>query len=255
MKLAKGSAGWLLGGLGVALLLGAAAWLFGLAWLRLVAVAVLVVELFFLWFFRDPERKSDAPTAWALSPADGKVVRIDVVDDPDLGRCDRVAIFMSPVDVHVNRWPVDGTLVGLTHIQGGHVPAFNKDSDQNERVVARLETARGPMKVIQIAGTVARRIVPYVEAPHDAVRGARYGLIRFGSRCDVLTPQGTWTLDVAMGAKTQAGETVLMKPNEASAQGNGPKRARGSKPDGKRAKPKANAKHAKPKAAKTGGRP
>jgi phosphatidylserine decarboxylase len=200
----------------VALCLAVAALVPGLTLLWAVGAALGVILLFFLWFFRDPDRTVTAPgTSWT-SPADGTVSRIDQVDDPDLGRCDRLAIFMSPVDVHVNRYPQDGQVVSIQHVAGGHIPAFDKDSDKNERVVLTLDTAVGRVKVIQIAGTVARRIVPYIDGPGQATRGERYGLIRFGSRCDIHAPVGTLRWTVSVGDKLQGGLHVVAQPASAT---------------------------------------
>src|ERR1041385_6048367 len=103
------------------------------SWWALVPAAVaLVVTLFFLQFFRDPDR---TPAPGVCSAADGKVVRMDQVQDADLGPCERLSIFMSPTDVHVNRFPVEGTVVSVTHHTGSHIPAWDKDSERNERVV------------------------------------------------------------------------------------------------------------------------
>lgn len=215
--LARGSLGWLVAPLVVlaAVLVG---WrVTGLGWLLWAAVAVAVVELFFVQFFRDPERIAAPGVA---SPADGKVVRIDRITDPDLGDVDRLSIFMSPKDVHVNRFPLDGKVVSVTHVDGGHIPAFDKDSDRNERVVTVLDTAVGRVKVIQIAGTVARRIVPYISGGEPAAKGGRFGLIRFGSRCDLLVPPGSvrWTVRLKQqvyAGKTQVGEPTTAKPQVA----------------------------------------
>jgi phosphatidylserine decarboxylase len=206
--------GWLLGTLVILLAVTAAWFATGLAPLLWVAVAVAVVELFFVQFFRDPER----PTAPGVaSPADGKVVRIDRITDADLGEVDRLSIFMSPKDVHVNRFPLDGKVVSVTHVDGGHIPAFDKDSDRNERVVTVLDTPVGRVKVIQIAGTVARRIVPYISGGETAVKGARMGLIRLGSRCDLLVPPGSIDWKVALKQQVYAGKTQVGIPKAAKA--------------------------------------
>ncbi|MBG0832843.1 phosphatidylserine decarboxylase [Planomonospora sp. ID67723] len=155
-----------------------------------------------LWFFRDPERTPGS--ARILSPADGVVQSIDPWPD---GRT-RVAIFMSPLNVHVNRAPLAGTVTSVEHVPGGFVPAFNKDSDQNERVVWHLDTALGDIELVQIAGAVARRIVPYLTAGAKVARAERIGLIRFGSRVDVYLPEGIAPA-VSVGQKTVAGVTGL----------------------------------------------
>ncbi|MBO3748617.1 phosphatidylserine decarboxylase [Streptosporangiaceae bacterium NEAU-GS5] len=158
-----------------------------------------------LWFFRDPERVPGEGRV--LSPADGVVQSIDPWGD---GRT-RVAIFMSPVNVHVNRAPVAGTVTSVEHVAGGFVPAFNKDSDQNERVVwhfASADDAIGDLEMVQIAGAVARRIIPYVPAGTKVAQGDRVGLIRLGSRVDVYLPAGVEPA-VTVGDKTVAGVTRL----------------------------------------------
>lgn len=155
-----------------------------------------------LWFFRDPER--DIAHGRVLSPADGVVQSIMPWKD---GRT-RVAIFMSPLNVHVNRAPMAGTVTSVEHIPGGFVPAFNKESEHNERVVWHFDTEIGDLEVVQIAGAVARRIVPYVEQGAKVEQGERIGLIRFGSRVDVYLPEGVEP-DVEVGQTTHAGETRL----------------------------------------------
>lgn len=155
-----------------------------------------------LWFFRDPDR--DLGPGLVLSPADGVVQSIDPRPD---GRT-RVAIFMSPLDVHVNRAPFDGTVTSIRHVAGGFRPAFNKDSDQNERVVWHFGTALGDVELVQIAGAVARRIVPYVGVGAKVSRGERIGLIRFGSRVDIYLPEGIAPA-VSVGQRTTAGVTRI----------------------------------------------
>ncbi|WP_037908522.1 phosphatidylserine decarboxylase [Actinacidiphila yeochonensis] len=155
-----------------------------------------------LWFFRDPER--EITDARVVSPADGVVQSVMPWKD---GRT-RVAIFMSPLNVHVNRAPLAGTVASVEHVPGGYVPAFNKESEDNERVVWHFDTEIGDVEVIQIAGAVARRIVPYVPRGCKVEQGERIGLIRFGSRVDVYLPEGVEP-GVDVGQKTTAGVTRL----------------------------------------------
>ncbi|MGV9771821.1 phosphatidylserine decarboxylase [Streptosporangium sp. NPDC003464] len=155
-----------------------------------------------LWFFRDPERTPGS--ARILSPADGVVQSIDPWPD---GRT-RVAIFMSPLDVHVNRAPLAGTVTSVEHVAGGFLPAFNKDSDKNERVVWHLDTALGDIELVQIAGAVARRIIPYLAAGAKVAKADRIGLIRLGSRVDLYLPEGIAPA-VSVGQRTVAGVTAL----------------------------------------------
>ena len=197
---------WLLVPLGLTLALLAAGGLYASPWPFAAAVLPGLVFLFFLQFFRDPDREVAEGVA---SPADGKVVRMDAVEDADLGPADRLAIFMSPKDVHVNRFPLDGKVVSVTHIPGGHIPAFDKDAHTNERVETILDTELGRVKVIQIAGTVARRIVPYISGGEVAVKGDRFGLIRLGSRCDLLVPPGSVAWTVALGQQVYGGKTGI----------------------------------------------
>ncbi|MEU6713253.1 phosphatidylserine decarboxylase [Nonomuraea sp. NPDC046802] len=155
-----------------------------------------------LWFFRDPDRTPGEGRI--LSPADGVVQSIDPWRD---GRT-RVAIFMSPLNVHVNRAPLAGNVASVQHVPGGFLPAFNKDSDQNERVVWHFETALGDIEMVQIAGAVARRIVPYMSSGAKVEQAERIGLIRFGSRVDLYLPEGI-SPAVSVGEKMVAGVTRI----------------------------------------------
>lgn len=172
-------------------------------WAWVLAVPALALALLMLNFFRDPDR---APGEGLVSPADGVVQSIDEWED---GRT-RVAVFMSPLDVHVNRAPLDARVKSVTHVPGGFVPAFNKESEQNERVVWLLDTSVGELEVVQIAGTVARRIVPYLQAGVQVKKGDRIGIIRLGSRVDTYLPPGYAPL-VKVGDRTVAGVTPLAK--------------------------------------------
>ena len=170
-------------------------------WAWTVAVPMLALALLMLNFFRDPDR---APGEGLVSPADGVVQSIDEWED---GRT-RVAVFMSPLDVHVNRAPLDARVKSVSHVPGGFVPAFNKESEENERVVWLLETSVGELEVVQIAGTVARRIVPYLEAGAQVRKGDRIGIIRLGSRVDTYLPPG-YAPAVKVGDRTVAGVTTI----------------------------------------------
>jgi phosphatidylserine decarboxylase len=167
-----------------------------------VAVPATALAAGMLWFFRDPER--EITQGRVISPADGVVQSIMPWKD---GRT-RVAIFMSPLNVHVNRAPLAGTVTSVEHIPGGFVPAFNKESENNERVVWHFDTELGDIEMVQIAGAVARRIVPYVPQGTKVEQGERIGLIRFGSRVDIYLPKG---IDVAVevGQATTAGVTRI----------------------------------------------
>ncbi len=167
-----------------------------------VAVPATALAAGMLWFFRDPER--EIAEGRVISPADGVVQSIMPWHD---GRT-RVAVFMSPLNVHVNRAPLAGTISSVEHIPGGYVPAFNKESENNERVVWHFDTEIGDVEMVQIAGAVARRIVPYVPQGCKVEQGDRIGLIRFGSRVDVYLPEGV-EAGVEVGQTTTAGVTRL----------------------------------------------
>jgi phosphatidylserine decarboxylase len=172
----------------------------------LVPLALAVV--FGLWFFRDPERMPPENERFVVSPADGRVVAVTpdrALDAP----ATRVSIFMSPLDVHVNRNPVSGTVVHVRHTAGKFRAAFaDKASLDNERNAVVLESGGRRYVVVQIAGALARRIVCRV-APGDRVRrGERFGLIMFGSRVDVFLPAGVEPM-VAVGARVHAGTSAI----------------------------------------------
>ena len=200
VRLARGASPWLVPTVATAALSLARARRSG----RWAAVAVPATALAagMLWFFRDPER--EIAEGRVICPADGVVQSI--MPWPD-GRT-RVAVFMSPLNVHVNRAPLTGTVTSVEHIPGGYVPAFNKESENNERVVWHFDTEIGDVELVQIAGAVARRIVPYVPRGCKVEQGDRIGLIRFGSRVDVYLPPGI-EAGVEVGQTTTAGVTRL----------------------------------------------
>ena len=168
----------------------------------LSAVALLVAGGVFA-FFRDPERTP--PESGVVSPADGRVSVLRVDDD---GRV-RVGVFMNVTDVHVNRAPSGGAVERVDHEPGGHWPAFSKESERNECVRVAFDRH----DVVLIAGTVARRITPYVEAGDRVERGDRIGHIAFGSRADVVLPPeyGLADVNVRKNERVRAGETVFVE--------------------------------------------
>lgn len=180
-------------------------------WKLYLAVPLLGAGIFVLCFFRDPERAaSDDPDA-IVSPADGTVVGIEALDDSPYydGPCTRVSIFLSVFNVHVNRAPADGTIVRVEPREGRYANAMRADSSQiNESNAIYMDTPHGPMTVRQISGAVARRIVCAC-APGDAVaKGARLGMIKFGSRTELYLPPGA---EVAVGLKEKVrGSSTVM---------------------------------------------
>lgn len=180
-----------------------------LFWLGLIATA------WCAFFFRDPARVTPDDPALVTSPADGLVAAVHArVPPPEMGLGSAplpcVGIFMNVFDVHVNRTPAPGTVIATAYHHGQFLNAsFDKASDLNERRSWRIKMADGrEVGLVQIAGLVARRIVPFVRDGERLVAGQRVGLIRFGSRCDVYLPVGTPPL-VIVGQRTVAGETVL----------------------------------------------
>ncbi len=192
----------------VAWLLVLASVMFEWTW---TAVAMAVVATWVVAFFRDPVREGPRGTAWVIAPADGKVVSIIPIDEPDVigGAATRVSIFMNVFNVHVNRYPADGEVTFRRHRPGKFFnAAAEKAALENEQSDIGLQTARGPLLVRQIAGLVARRIVTDHAVGHQATQGERLGLIRFGSRVDVFLPAGV-AVRVTTGQVTRAGETVI----------------------------------------------
>lgn len=179
--------------------------------LWLLAFALLLVALWVAYFFRDPERTGERGEQLVLAPADGKLVMITEIDEPTFmhGRAVRLSIFMNVFNVHVNRYPVSGT-VRYVHRNPGKFlnAAAEKSSLENEQNSVGIETARHRVLVRQIAGLIARRIVTYSREGEHAEQGARMGIIRFGSRVDLFLPRGA-ALRARVGDITIAGVTVL----------------------------------------------
>jgi phosphatidylserine decarboxylase len=176
---------------------------------RGLALPFAVAALASLGFFRDPER--DVPTIpnAVLAPADGRVMSVDEIVDPFVGPATRVAIFLSPLDVHVNRAPIGGLVVDTAYARGRFVAAYHPDAGSvNERCTTHIQGETARVTVVQIAGAVARRIVCRVSAGDKVEAGQRFGLIRFGSRTDCYVPRGT-TVRVAPGDRVTGGVTIL----------------------------------------------
>ncbi len=189
-----------------------------LAWPPLL-VPGLVLALFCIYFFRDPDRVVPARPGLVVSPADGRVVTVvQAPPPPDLGMAadpvTRVSIFLNVFDVHVNRVPIEGAIAGLAYHKGRFVnAALDKASEDNERQAVRLTTPDGKdIAFVQIAGLVARRIVCNLSQGQSVKTGERFGLIRFGSRADIYLPEGVSAL-VAPGQRAIGGETVIADLN------------------------------------------
>jgi phosphatidylserine decarboxylase len=167
------------------------------------------VALCFLGFFRDPDRVAPAVAGAILAPADGRVMRVVEIDDRWVGRAVRVSIFLSPLDVHVNRSPVAALVEGVEQAAGRFLAAYRDEaSELNERCTLALQGETARVGVTQIAGVVARRIVCRAKPGDKLQAGERYGLIRFGSRTDLVVPRET-EIRVRVGDRVRGGETVM----------------------------------------------
>jgi len=190
--------------------LAIAARVLGGAWFAL-PLLWLPVAIWVPAFFRDPLRPGPRDPRLVLAPADGRIVSVGEVDEPEIigGRALRVCVFMNVFNVHVNRHPVDGTVTHRTYRPGRFFNAsLDKASVDNEQMTLGVRALRGPVVVRQIAGLVARRIVTDPVEGTVVRQGERLGLIRFGSRVDTYLPAGA-RLRVAVGDRTVAGVTVI----------------------------------------------
>jgi len=202
--LAKGSWSWIV----TPLLLTAVTGYFStrsagvmMAALICLSISGLLLTLFFVVFFRDPERKPKGDEDDAVSPADGRVISVNER---------KLCIFMNIHNVHVNRAPLAGTVMEIDYRPGGYIPAFNKDSDVNERNHVVINTECGNLELTQIAGVLTRRIVSYISEGNAVKKGERIGMIRFGSRVDVIIPE-VYAYSVDVGDRVKAGETIIAR--------------------------------------------
>ena len=168
----------------------------------LASLILIGLSILLLFFYRDPYREIQDGI---VSPADGLVQKVDKHSGMIY-----ISIFMGPQNVHVNRSPVDGTVLSQKHRDGGNLPAFSKDSDQNERLITKLETDIGVFKVTQIAGFLVRRIVSYIEPKSRVSKGERIGLIHFGSRVDLRFEAAGIDIKVSEGDRVLAGQTLAI---------------------------------------------
>lgn len=201
--------------IGIATVLAVAAFALALArrsWsLWLLAVVITILALWVAYFFRDPERAGERGSSIVVAPADGKLIMITEVDEPAFigGKATRLSIFMNVFNVHVNRYPVDGTVEYVHYNPGKFLnAAAEKSSIENEQSSVGIDTGAHRVLVRQIAGLIARRIVTYSQKGQQVRQGDRMGLIRFGSRVDVFLPTEA-RLRVQLGTLTTAGTTVL----------------------------------------------
>ena len=199
-------AGWpfVLGGLVVAII---ALWLFK----PVVGITLLVLTTFFLFFFRDPERTVVAPDSAVVSPADGRVMvaGASVTQAFPADKWQQISIFLSPMDVHVNRLPVSGRVTSVKYHPGRFLPAYRTEAgDLNDFTEVTLDHSGQTVVVRQIVGILARRIVCRVKEGEIVKAGDRFGVMKFGSRMDVFLPRDA-TLQTKVGDKVVGGVTVM----------------------------------------------
>jgi phosphatidylserine decarboxylase len=178
----------------------------------LIILSVLII-IFTLNFFRDPDRKIPTENNIVVSPADGRVLFVkDVIDEKFIrGKAKMISIFMSPLNVHVNRIPISGKVEYLNYIEGEYLAAFeDKASEKNERTEIGITNPAGKVLFTQIAGFVARRIICDLKEGDSVNIGNRFGMIKFGSRVDVIVPI-KWQEKVKKDDNVIAGETILFE--------------------------------------------
>lgn len=182
--------------------------------LKVILILIAAVILFLtLNFFRDPERKTPSQKGIIVSPADGKVIVVkENVSNSFVGdSCNQVSIFMSPLNVHVNRIPISGKVEHLKYYEGKFIAAFeDKASENNERMEIGILSNYGKVLFTQIAGFLARRIVNDLKINDEVTIGERFGMIKFGSRVDVFVPKN-WAPIVKLNDNASAGETILFE--------------------------------------------
>ncbi|NND12319.1 MAG: phosphatidylserine decarboxylase family protein [Flavobacteriaceae bacterium] len=182
-------------------------------WLRMLVMATLIVFLILiLQFFRNPKRHTIINDHFVLSPVDGKVVVIEEVFEKEYFKDKRlqVSVFMSPINVHVTRFPISGKVAFSKYHPGKYLVAWHpKSSEENERTTVVIENATyGKVLYRQIAGAMAKRIVNYAKAGEAIVQGADSGFIKFGSRVDLLLPLNT-KIKVKLNQKVKGGESII----------------------------------------------
>jgi len=219
MNIAKGTKSWIFTSLFFAfifLVLFIIFWIFNLEIISsvflIISALLFLLTLFLLAFFRDPDRKIGNGI---VACADGKIREIKNLDEKDIGKCIMISTFMNIHNVHVNRMPLDGKIIDVKSFSGLHLPAFKKESEKNERVVLNIQTRIGKIKIILIAGTVARRIVTYIKKDETIKKGEKIGIIRLGSRVDVYLPlKSVKKIYVKVGNRVKAGVDKIAEIND-----------------------------------------
>lgn len=169
----------------------------------------LLILFLFLFFFRDPERTIPKGEGLILAPSDGKVIRVSSWEGEEGGEGILISIFLSLLDVHVNRSPVKGKVSGVAYKKGSFYLAFRDEaSGENEQNVITFDHGRGFITLKQIAGLIARRVICWVQPGDEVEAGQRIGFIKFGSRIDLILPQGS-RIEVKKGDRVKSGVNII----------------------------------------------
>jgi phosphatidylserine decarboxylase len=179
--------------------------------LLILADVIMAVFIFHFFFFRDPERDTPTSENAIIAPADGTIIKIDEVEENEYfkEKVQRVSIFMSVFNVHVNRFPISGEVDYVNYAPGKFLAAFAEEADvENERTIIGINAAKGKLMFKQIAGLIARRIVYHVKQGDIATVGKRFGLIRYGSRVDLYFPLSV-KINVKLKEKVKSGVTII----------------------------------------------
>ena len=197
---AKGCLGWVLSPLILFFLF--LIFFYNNSFVILILIPLIFITVFFLIFFRDPNR---AIGEGIVSPADGRIRDLKMEKDKVF-----ISIFMGITSVHVNRMPLDGKITEMKHFPGKHFKAYKKESEYNERVTIDIDSPIGNVRVVQIAGFIARRIYPYIKTGDKLKKGDKIGIIRLGSRVDIYLPADKIkNVNVKIKDKVYAGVTTI----------------------------------------------
>ena len=177
-----------------------------LNWLKYFNYFSFSFLLFTLYFFRNPKRNSVGESNQMLSPADGKVIQIININDPEIGNAKQISIFLSIFDVHSQHVPIDSSVISSNYFSGKYLLAFNhKTSSKNEQATTLFKTKENnKYKIKQIAGFIARRILNYMQSDQSVIKGQRLGFIRFGSRVEIIVSSNNFDIVVKKGDKIKA---------------------------------------------------
>ena len=182
-----------------------------LNWIKYFNYFSLSFLLFTLYFFRNPKRKPVGTSKQMVSPADGKVIQIINIDDPEIGNAKQISIFISIFDVHSQYVPIDSSVISSNYFSGKYLLAFNhKTSSKNEQTAIIFETdENNKFKIKQIAGFIARRILNYMQPNQQVYKGQRLGFIRFGSRVEIIVPKNNFNIIIQEGDKLKSNISVI----------------------------------------------